>query len=93
MAELNRIYARTEAGLKAMESPSSGLPAEARWMLRLIKNQTHGETIRAGMGRYSEERILGLLAELHRLRLVESVAATSEHDLDFTAPMSPVAGG
>jgi hypothetical protein len=84
MTELNRIYARTEAGLKAMENPGSGLPAEARWMLRLIKNETHGEAIRAGMGRYSEERIRGLLTELHRLRLVESVAATSEHDLDFT---------
>ena len=92
MAQLERIYTRTEAGLSAMENPASGLPAEARWMLRLIKNQTHGEAIRAGMGRYSEERILGLLAELERKGLVQSVAATEEHDLDFTVPGQLAAG-
>jgi hypothetical protein len=85
IAQVERIYTRTEAGLRAMENPGSGLAAEARWMLRLIQNQTHGEAIRAGMGRYSKERILGLLAELERQSLVESVAATSEHDLDFTS--------
>jgi hypothetical protein len=88
MAELNRIYARTEAGLRALDSPGSGLRAETRWLLGLIKSETHGQAVRGGMRRYSDERILELLAELENLCFVESVAATSEHDLDFTDSLS-----
>ena len=88
MAELNRIYERTAAGLSALEAPASGLRAESRWLLGLIKSGTHAETIRTGMRRYTDERIMELLTELEALQLVKSVAASSAHDLDFTGSFS-----
>jgi hypothetical protein len=86
MAQLNRIYERTDAGVSALEAP--GLRAESRWLLGLIKSGTHAETIRLGMRRYSDERIMELLMELEALALVTSVAAKEEHDLDFTGSLS-----
>jgi hypothetical protein len=82
MAALDRIYERTAA-----EAPA-GLRAESRWLLGLITSGTHAATIRAGMGRYTEERIAELLTELEALELVRSVTATKEHDLDFTGSLS-----
>ena len=55
-----------------LEAPASALRAEARWMLGLISNGTHAETIRSGMRRYSDERIMELLTELEALQLVRS---------------------
>jgi len=86
MAALNRIYERTERGASALESPT--LRAESRWLLGLIKSGTHAETIRMGMRRYSDERIMELLTELEALELVTSTAAKEEHDLDFTGSLS-----
>ena len=86
MAQLNRIYERTDAGASALEAP--GLRAESRWLLGLIKSGTHAETIRLGMRRYSDERIMELLMELEALALVTSIAAKEEHDLDFTGSLS-----
>ena len=83
MAALNRIYERT-----ALEAPAAGLRAESRWLLGLITSGTHAETIRAGMRRYSDERIAELLTELEALQLVKSTAASTEHDLDFTGSFS-----
>jgi hypothetical protein len=79
----DRIYERT-----ALEAPAASLRAESRWLLGLIKSGTHAATIRAGMGRYSEERIAELLTELEALQLVTSKAASAEHDLDFTGSLS-----
>jgi hypothetical protein len=83
MAALNRIYERT-----GLEAPAAALRAESRWLLGLISSGTHAETIRSGMRRYSDERIMELLTELEALQLVRSSAATSEHDLDFTGSLS-----
>jgi hypothetical protein len=88
MAGLNRIYERTEMGRSALEANASGLRAESRCLLELIKSGTHAETIRSGMRRYTDERLAELLTELEALELVRSVAATSEHDLDFTGNLS-----
>lgn len=88
MAELNRIYERTEMGLSALQAAGLGLRAESRWLLGLIKSRTHAETIRDGMRRYSDERIMELLTELEALQLVSSVAADAAHDLDFTGSLS-----
>jgi len=88
MAGLNRIYDRTEQGLKALEGTAAGLRAESKWLLGLIKSGTHAETIRTGMRRYSDERIMELLTELEALQMVKSVAATSQHNLDFTGSFS-----
>ena len=83
MAALDRIYERT-----ALEAPASGLRAESRWLLGLITSGTHAATIRAGMRRYSDERIGELLTELEALQLVKSVDSTKDHDLDFTGSFS-----
>lgn len=83
MAALDRIYERT-----GLEAPADGLRAESRWLLGLITSGTHAETIRAGMRRYSDERIAELLTELEALQLVRSVAAGAEHNLDFTGSLS-----
>ena len=88
MAELDRIYQRTEAGLKALESSSPSLRAETRWLLGLIKADTHAALLRAGMRRYPDERIAELLDELEKQGFIESAAATREHDLDFTGTLS-----
>jgi hypothetical protein len=83
MAALNRIYERT-----GLEAPAATLRAESRWLLGLITCGTHAATIRAGMGRYTDERIAELLTELEALQLVKSVTASKEHDLDFTGSLS-----
>ena len=86
MSSLNRIYERT-----ATEIPSSGLRAESRWLLGLIGEHTHAETIRRGMQRYSDERLAELLTELEAMQLVKSVAESADHNLDFTTSLSVAA--
>jgi hypothetical protein len=88
MAALNRIYERTEMGRSALEATASGLRGESRHLLGMITSGTHAETIRAGMRRYTDERLAELLTELEALQLVTSVAAKAEHDLDFTGELS-----
>jgi hypothetical protein len=86
MAKLGRIYEATDAGIQALAVPGSGLRADARLLLGLLSGQTHVEGIRMGMRGYSDERILALLAELEARRLIKWMAATENHDLDFTNP-------
>lgn len=80
----DRIYERTEAGLKALEDSSSALRAETRRVLGLVKTGTHADMVRAGMRHYPDQRVAEALGELERLGFITSVLATSEHDLDFT---------
>ena len=80
MAALDRIYERT-----ALEAPST--PARRIALAARPDHQrTHAATIRAGMRRYSDERITELLTELEALQLVRSVAATKS-----TTSISPAA--
>ena len=81
----DRIYRRTDAGLKAWKSSNPGLSAECRRILGLIIDDTHSDSIRAGLRRYSDTQIYNWLAQLESLRLLESSPASSNHDLDFTA--------
>jgi hypothetical protein len=83
MAALDRIYERT-----GLEAPADALRAESRWLLGMISSGTHATTIRAGMRRYSDERIAELLTELEALQLVRSITASKDHDLDFTGSLS-----
>jgi hypothetical protein len=84
----DRIYERTEAGLKALNGSSSALRAESRWALGLVDTGTHADTVRAGMRHYPEQRVAEALAELESLGFIKSVPATSQHDLDFTGSFS-----
>jgi hypothetical protein len=80
----DRIYERTEAGLKALDDPSAALRAECRWVLGLVKTGTHTDMVRAGMRRYPDQRVAEVLAELESLGFIKSVPASSDSDLDFT---------
>jgi len=85
MGTSDRIYRRTEAGLKVWESRSPGVPVECRRILGLVADETHSDAIRARLRRYSDAQIDAWLAELEELRLLESAPTTPERDLDFTA--------
>lgn len=84
----DRIYERTDAGLKALDDSGSTLRAETRGVLDLVKTGTHADLVRACMRHYPEQRVADALAELESLGFVKSVPATAEHDLDFTGNFS-----
>jgi len=86
----DRIYERTEAGMKALDDPRSALRAELRGMLGLVKTRTHADLVRAAVRRFPARRVAEVLAELEKLGFVKSVPATAEHDLDFTGGFNPV---
>ena len=89
MANPDRIYERTAAGQKALEAGGSSLRAEMLWVLGLIKTKTHADEVRHGMpNRYSVDQIAELLSDLEKLGFIESVTATTEHNLDFTQNLS-----
>ena len=85
MPRTERIYRLTEAGLKAYESGSSGLPGHLRSILGLIETDTHSDFVRASLRRrYSEKQIFDGLDELVSVGFLESESASAKHDLDFT---------
>jgi hypothetical protein len=85
MSTRARIFRRTEAGGAAFEDQNSGLPAQYRRILRVMTAETHSDVLRALLRCYSEPQIVGWLAELFTLGLIESVPDAAEHDLDFTS--------
>jgi len=90
MAIPDRIYERTEAGLKALLDPGPALPAEMRSVLSLVKTRTHADVVSAGTRNYPPRRVAEALAELEKLGFVRSSPATAEHDLDFTGGYAPL---
>jgi hypothetical protein len=79
-----RLYRRTEAGKAAWQRQDARVPLEYRRVLGLIENDTHPDSLRARLARYSESETLHLLDELVDLGLLEAVEASEQHDLDFT---------
>ena len=85
MASVDRIYRRTEAGQQALKSAEVGVAeGEYRRILRLVNAETHFNVLRMALPEHTETDIREWLAELERRGLVASVAASHEHDLDFT---------
>lgn len=85
MPKTDQIYRLTESGLKAYESPISGLPAHLRSILGLIESDTHSDFVRTHLRRrYSERQIFEGLDALVTLGFLESEPAPAKHDLDFT---------
>ena len=84
MAVSDRVYRRTEAGLKAWESRNPGVSVQCRRILGMIADETHPDSIRAVLREYSDTQIDTWLAQLESLRLLESAPAASGNDLDFT---------
>ena len=85
MPKADRIYRRTDEGVRAYENQSSGLPNHHRSILGLIESDTHSELIRTTLRRrYPEGKIFDWLDELQTLGFLESEPVTARHDLDFT---------
>jgi hypothetical protein len=83
-----RIYRRTDAGRKAWDVQDSRVPLDLRRVLGLITQEMHSDEIRRRLGRYSEEALHELLAELELQGLVQSEAEVAEQDLDFTSELN-----
>lgn len=92
MAQTGRIYRRTEAGDTAVEADDRSLPSDYRRILGLIEGDTHQDVVRGCLRQFPDKLLADWLAELEELGMLSSVAAASEHDLDFTALLSPAAG-
>jgi hypothetical protein len=84
----DRIYRRTEAGIKAFENQSPQVPLECRRVLGLIVSDTHPTVLRARLRYCSEAQIEDWLEELERRRLIESEPMGPDKDLDFTGSFS-----
>jgi hypothetical protein len=89
MARTEQIYRRTEAGLRAYESPDSGLHAQQRAVLGLIESDTHSDLIRNTLRRrFGDKQVGEWLSDLEKRGFLEALAVTAEHDLDFTGSLS-----
>lgn len=80
----DRIYRRTMAGVRACESPASGLSLPFRRILSLLEGDTHFSVVQTGMGTLRAEQLAYWLDQLQTLGFVESNGATADSDLDFT---------
>ena len=85
MPTTERIYRRTEGGVRAYESESSSLLEHHRCILGLIETETHADLIRTTLRRrYPESKICDWLDELQTMGFLESEPVSARHDLDFT---------
>lgn len=85
MGKLERVYRRTETGLKAWQNQDPELSVEHRQILGLIEGDTHWDEIRKLLRRHADYQ---RLADLETQGLVVSEAAAPECDLDFTGNFS-----
>lgn len=81
MDKLERIYRRTEAGQRALESEDPAISAEHRRILGLLDGEMHWDEMRKVLRRHADIQRLGEL-ELDGLICHELAPAGS--DLDFT---------
>ncbi len=83
MAEA-RLYRRTAAGKAAWQRQDARVPLEYRRILGLIESDTHADSLHTRLAQYSHAEMLRLLEELVEEGLIEAVAASKKHNLDFT---------
>jgi len=83
-----RLYVRTEAGKAAWQRQDPRVPVEYRRLLGLIETETHPDSLRARLGRFSEADAIALLDELVERGLLQAVEASAHHDLDFTTNLN-----
>lgn len=80
-----RLYLLTEAGKNAWQQQDPRVPVEYRRLLGLIKTETHPDSLRARLGRYSEADVIDLLDELVQRGLLRMLDADASRDLDFAS--------
>ena len=83
MPNKKHIYRRTEAGLKAWQSPHSGLPAPYRRILGLIKAPSQMAELVAALTEYPVKDIHNRLEELETLYFITT------DDLSVSSPETP----
>jgi hypothetical protein len=83
-----QLYRRTEAGKAAWQRQDALVPVEYRRVLGMVESDTHPDSLRARLARYSDAEILHLLDELVEQQLLEAVEAKEKHDLDFTSTLN-----
>ena len=86
--ESGRFYVRTPAGKAALHGKDSRVPVEYRQLLGLIERETHPESLRGRLGRFSEADIRALLDELVERRLLKVVEPTPENKLDYSGNLA-----
>lgn len=79
-----RIYRRTEAGTRALQSALITLAPEMYRVLQVVEVETHLDTVRGRARDLSDEIVSRTLAQLEELGFLRSEDAPSENDLDFT---------
>lgn len=92
LIKTERVYRRTEAGSRALESQES-VPAWYRRMLGLMQTgATHSDVIRGGMCPHSSKQVFDWLDELETLGFAELVTfSTSSPGPDTTGSFSLMA--
>lgn len=86
----NRMYCRTAAGDRALQSTDRELPSDYRRMLQIIGRSAHPDVIR-GFLRHVPDDLLGdWIGELQELGLIGSAPADGDDDPDFTYPPTPM---
>ena len=86
----NRIYCRTVAGDRALQSTAQALPSDYRRILQIVGTRAHPDVIR-GFLRHIPDDLLGdWIGELHELGLLGSAPADGDDDPDFTYPLQPM---
>lgn len=83
----DRVYRRTEAGLRAVESEKS-VPIWYRRILSLMDGETPSDAVLGNMYPYASRQILDWLDELETLGFTELVAFTSSPSPDATGNFS-----
>jgi CheY-like chemotaxis protein len=89
MGEAGRIYRRTAAGNMVVEADDRSVPSDYRRILGVIEGETHQDVVRGCLRQFPDRLLAEWLAELEELGMLSSVAAAEQHDLDFTALLSP----
>jgi hypothetical protein len=83
----DRVYRRTDAGLRAVESEKS-VPIWYRRILSLMDGETPSDAVLGNMYPYASRQILDWLDELETLGFTELVAFTSLPSPDTTGNFS-----
>jgi len=81
MAKPEKIYRRSESGLKAWLTQDAALSEEDLRILGLMEGEMHSDVVRRLLRRHTD---LQRLAGLEAAGLIVSEAAAADSDLDFT---------
>jgi hypothetical protein len=85
MGKPERIYRRTESGLKAWVAQDPALSDEDLRILGLMEGEMHSDVVRRLLRRHIDHQ---RLAVLEAAGLIAAEDAAVEHDLDFTGSFS-----